>query len=164
MIMLAVGSVVSGGALTIGGTLRHWLEPVVGSHEAERAAPAWVLTAVILAVVATGIAVAHRMYATRPVPTQAPAGSVLTVAARNDLYGDAFNERVFMRPGARLARALVAIDDGGIDGAVGAIAAVAAGTSVRLRRLQTGFARSYAVSTLAGAALIVAALLMVRSW
>ena len=35
MIVLAVGSVASGGALAIGGTLEHWLEPVVGAHEAE---------------------------------------------------------------------------------------------------------------------------------
>ena len=43
------------------------------------------------------------MYATRAGPRDAPADvSALTVAARNDLYGDAFNEDVFMRPGARL--------------------------------------------------------------
>jgi NADH-quinone oxidoreductase subunit L len=164
MIVLSVGSVVSGGALAIGGTLRHWLEPVVGSRAAPDAAPAGVVTAVILAVVAAGAAIACRMYATRPVPAQAPAGSALTVAARNDLYGDAFNERVFMRPGARLARALVAIDDQGVDGAVGAIAGAAARASVRLRRWQTGFARSYALSMLAGAVLAVAAVLVVRAW
>src|SRR4029078_4662720 len=48
MILLAVGSVVSGGALAIGGTLQHWLEPVVGGHEAEHATPAWVVTTVVL--------------------------------------------------------------------------------------------------------------------
>ena len=34
MIVLAVGSVGAGGLLAIGGTLEHWLEPVVGAHEA----------------------------------------------------------------------------------------------------------------------------------
>jgi NADH-quinone oxidoreductase subunit L len=164
MIVLSVGSVVSGGALAIGGRLQQWLAPVVGSHEAWHAPSARVVTAVILAVVAAGIAVAYRMYATRPVPAAVPPGSALTVAARHDLYGDAFNERVFMRPGARLARTLVAIDDEGIDGAVGGIAAALGRTSVRLRQLQTGLARSYALSILAGAALVVAALLVVRSW
>ena len=33
MILLAVGSVGSGALLAIGGTLEHWLEPVVGAHE-----------------------------------------------------------------------------------------------------------------------------------
>ncbi|PRC47234.1 NADH-quinone oxidoreductase subunit L, partial [Mycobacterium sp. ITM-2017-0098] len=31
MILLAIGSVTAGGALAIGGTLEHWLEPVVGA-------------------------------------------------------------------------------------------------------------------------------------
>jgi NADH-quinone oxidoreductase subunit L len=164
MIVLSVGSVVSGGALAIGGTLQRWLAPVVGSHEVSHASSAWVVTSVILAVVATGVAVAYRMYATRPVPAAAPAGFALTVAARHDLYGDAFNERVFMRPGARLARALVALDNDGIDGAVGGIAAALGRTSIGLRQTQTGFARSYALSILAGAVLVVTGLLVVRSW
>ncbi|OBA96466.1 hypothetical protein A5668_05800 [Mycolicibacterium fortuitum] len=160
-----MGSVVSGAALAIGGTLRHWLEPVTGFDEAVHAAPpAGIVTAVILAVVAAGVAVACRRYATNPVPAPAPTGSALTVAARNDLYGDAFNERVFMRPGAQLARALTEIDDRGIDGAVGAAAALTTRASVRLRRWQTGFARSYALSMLAGAVLAVAAVLGVRAW
>ncbi|OBC11022.1 NADH-quinone oxidoreductase subunit L, partial [Mycobacterium sp. 852013-50091_SCH5140682] len=116
MILLAVGSVVSGGALAIGGTLSHWLEPVVGSHEAEHGVPAWVVTVVVLAVVAVGIAIAYCMYAREPVPEQVPAGSALTVAARRDLYGDAFNEAVFMRGGQTLTAALVEVDDKGVDG------------------------------------------------
>ena len=35
MILLAIGSVASGGFFAIGGTLEHWLEPVVGAHEAD---------------------------------------------------------------------------------------------------------------------------------
>ena len=54
MILLAVGSVASGGFLAIGGTLQHWLEPVVGAHEEAHATPVWVVTTVILAVVAVG--------------------------------------------------------------------------------------------------------------
>jgi NADH-quinone oxidoreductase subunit L len=164
MILLAVGSVVSGGFFAIGGTLVHWLEPVVGAHEAEHATPAWVVTVVVLAVVAAGIAIAYRMYGTRPVPEEVPAGSALTVAARQDLYGDAFNERVFMRPGQFLTRGLVEIDDDGVDGAANGLAAGVGRTSERMRLLETGFARSYALSMLAGAALVVAAILAVELW
>jgi NADH-quinone oxidoreductase subunit L len=164
MILLAVGSVVSGGFFAIGGTLVHWLEPVVGAHEAEHATPAWVVTVVVLAVVAAGIAIAYRMYGTRPVPEEVPAGSALTVAARQDLYGDAFNERVFMRPGQLLTRGLVEIDDDGVDGAANGLAAGVGRTSERMRLLETGFARSYALSMLAGAALVVAAILAVELW
>jgi NADH-quinone oxidoreductase subunit L len=164
MILLAVGSVASGGFFAIGGTLQHWLEPVVGAHEAAHATPVWVATTVILAVVALGIATAYGMYARRAVPEAVPAGSALTVAARQDLYGDAFNEETFMRPGARLTRALVRLNDNGVDGVVTGIASVMARMSVRLRQLQTGFARSYALTMMAGAAIVVATLLMVRSW
>lgn len=164
MILLAVGSVVSGGALAIGGTLSHWLEPVVGAHEAHHAIPAWVVTVVVLAVVAVGIAVAYRMYAQRQVPAEVPDGSALTVAARRDLYGDAFNEAVFMRGGQTLTAALVAVDDKVVDGTAGGLAALVRRTSDGLRGLQTGFARSYALSMLGGAALVVATILAVRLW
>ena len=157
MILLAVGSVVSGGALAIGGTLTHWLEPVVGSHEAHHAVPVWVVTAVVLAVVAIGIAVAYRMYARQAVPSDAPDGSALTVAARRDLYGDAFNEAVFMRGGQTLTTALAEVDDKVVDGTAGGLAALVSRLSDGLRQLQTGFARSYALSMLGGAALVVAA-------
>ena len=40
MILLAIGSVFSGGFFAIGGTLQHWLEPVVGAHEAAPRHPA----------------------------------------------------------------------------------------------------------------------------
>jgi NADH-quinone oxidoreductase subunit L len=164
MILLAIGSVVSGGALAIGGTLEHWLEPVVGAHEIHHVAPVWVVTVVILSVIAAGIAIAYRMYATKPVPEEVPAGSALTVAARNDLYGDAFNERVFMRSGQNLTEGLVEIDDEAVDGAATGLATLVGRVSNGLRQLQTGFARSYALSMLAGAALVVAAILAVRIW
>jgi NADH-quinone oxidoreductase subunit L len=164
MILLAVGSVASGGFLAIGGTLQHWLEPVVGVHEAEHATPAWVVTIIVLTVVAVGIAIAYRMYGRRAVPEEVPAGSALTVAARQDLYGDAFNERAFMRPGQLLTEGLVEIDDDAVDGAANGLAALVGRTSNGFRRLQTGFARSYALSMLAGAALVVAAILAVQLW
>jgi NADH-quinone oxidoreductase subunit L len=175
MIVLAVGSVFCGGLLAFGGMLQHWLEPVVGAHEeAANAIPVWVsiggvqfgpVTAVTLAVVAVGIAVAYRMYGARPVPAEAPAGSVLTVAARRDLYGDAFNEAVFMRPGALLTRDLVEVDDKGIDGSVTGLARAIGRLSGALRLTETGYARSYALSMLAGAALVTAAMILaVRLW
>ncbi|CRZ15501.1 NADH-quinone oxidoreductase subunit L [Mycolicibacterium neworleansense] len=164
MILLAVGSVVSGGALAIGGTLSHWLEPVVGAHEAHHAVPAWVVTVIVLTVVAVGIAVAYRMYAQRPVPAEVPDGSALTLAARRDLYGDAFNEAVFMRGGQTLTAALVTVDDKVVDGTAGGLAALVSRTSDGLRQLQTGFARSYALSMLGGAALVVATILAVQLW
>jgi NADH-quinone oxidoreductase subunit L len=164
MIVLAAGSVASGGLLAIGGTLQRWLEPVVGAHEEAHATPVWVSTTITLSVVAVGIVIAYRMYGAQPVPVEAPAGSALTVAARKDLYGDAFNEQVFMRPGAGVTRGLSEFDDWGIDGSVSALASAVGRLSGALRMAQTGFVRSYALSMLAGAALVVAAILAVRFW
>ncbi len=89
-----------------------------------------------------------------------PAGQLVT-AARNNLYDDAFNEAVFEAPGRYLTRALVYLDGRGIDGLVNGLAAAIGGGSGRLRRGQTGFVRSYALSILGGALLVVAAMLAV---
>jgi NADH-quinone oxidoreductase subunit L len=166
MILLAFGSVFSGGLFAIGGTLPHWLEPVVGAHEeSTHALPAWVSTALALSVVVVGIAVAYQKYGRREIPRVAPVQvSALTTAARRDLYGDAFNEEVFMRPGAQLTAELSEFDDAGVDGSVNALAALVGRTSNRLRGLQTGFARNYALSMLGGATLLVAAILAVQLW
>ncbi len=160
MVVLAVGSVGAGAVLAVGHTLADWLEPVVGTAEAHHVVPVWVTTALALAVVAAGVALAYRQYAGRPVPRTAPEDvSLLTVAARRDLYGDTVNESVFMRGGQVLTRALVVADDTALEGAVGGPAAALRRASDALRGLQTGFARNYALSMLAGAALVVGAVL-----
>ncbi|WP_396932035.1 NADH-quinone oxidoreductase subunit L [Mycolicibacterium sp.] len=163
MIILAIGSVGAGALLAIGSTLEHWLEPVVGSHETEHLIPAWIITVTALGVVAIGIAVAVRMYLHKPVnPIASEWVSAATVAARNDLYGDTVNEAALMRPGRAVTRGLVAVERRGIDAAVDAIAAAVALASNSVRRMQTGFARSYALSIFLGATLVVAMLVMVR--
>ncbi|MBU4617658.1 NADH-quinone oxidoreductase subunit L [Rhodococcus sp. GG48] len=168
MIVLAVGSVAAGGLLAVGGTLEHWLEPVWtefggAAEHGELAVPVWVVTAVTLAVVLIGAGIAYRQYGTRPVPVVAPAQvSAVTVAARRDLYGDDVDEAVFMRPGQRLVRGLTVVEDKGIDGATGGVGAVLGLLSVALRRLQTGFVRSYALYMFVGAAFVVAAALVGR--
>jgi NADH-quinone oxidoreductase subunit L len=96
------------------------------------------------------------------VSATAPAGGLLATAARKDLYGDAFNESVLMRPGQWLTRLSVFFDNRGVDGLVNTLAAAIGGTSGRVRRVQSGFVRSYALSMLFGAVLLVAALLLVR--
>jgi NADH-quinone oxidoreductase subunit L len=161
MIALAVGSVGAGAFLALGNTLANWLEPVVGTHEAQHLVPVWVVTLLALTAVAIGVGVAYRGYARRPVPLRAPEDvSALTVAARRDLYGDAVNEAVFVRGGSQLTRALFAVDDVAIEGTAGGLVTGVRRVSDGLRGLQTGFARSYALSILAGAVLLVGAVLM----
>lgn len=164
MIVLGFLSLVGGGALVFGAGLQNWLEPSVGKPieaGAHTISPV-VLTVLTLVVVACGAAGGVLAFGIRPVPATQPAGNPVTVAARRNIYADAFNETVLMRPGQWLVRGLVFFDNRGVDGAVNTLAAGLGGGSGRLRRLQTGFVRSYALSMLAGAAVILAVLLGVR--
>ena len=165
MVLLALGSIGAGAALSMGHRLQDWLEPVVGSHEAVHVIPAWVITAAALGAVAVGVAIAYRQYAMREVSEIAPQDvSALTVAARRDLYGDAVNEAVFMRTGQRVTKAMTLVDDLVIEGSVVGVAALVTRFSDGLRGLQTGFARTYALSMLAGTALIAGAVLITAMW
>jgi NADH-quinone oxidoreductase subunit L len=165
MVLLAAGSLLAGFLLILGGSLQHFLTPSVGTSVevgAHTIAPL-ILSLLTLAVALGGAAAAWLLVGRKPVPVEQPLNvSKLTWAARRSLYGDALNETVFMRPGQYLARALVFFDGRGVDGAVNGLAALVGGSSARARRSQTGFARSYALSMLAGAVAVTAALLLVR--
>ncbi|MEI6693750.1 MAG: NADH-quinone oxidoreductase subunit L [Actinomycetes bacterium] len=163
MVILAIGSVTSGYLLMRNQTLQRWLEPVTGFTEPEGALRPLVLTGITLAVVALGIIAAVVLFLRRPIPETAPSKvSVLVSAARRDLYGDAFNEAVFMRPGQWLTRSLVWVDNRVIDGAVNGVAAGLGGLSARVRRTQTGYTRSYSLVMLSGALLVIVLLWIVR--
>ncbi|MDQ1700023.1 MAG: NADH-quinone oxidoreductase subunit, partial [Frankiaceae bacterium] len=165
MALLAVGSLVAGGLMVLGASLQRFLTPAVGKsvEEGVHTIAPLVLTALTLIVIAGGVAAAWWLVARKPVPVEQPLNvTPVTWAARRSLYGDALNENVFMRPGAYLTRALVFFDGRGVDGAVNGFAAMVGGTSARARRSQTGFARSYALSMLAGATVIAAALMIAR--
>jgi NADH-quinone oxidoreductase subunit L len=165
MIVVGVLSLVGGYLMIFGGGLQHWLTPSVGPsiEEGVHTVSPVVLTILTLLVVALGVGGAWMVFGTRPVPVSQPVGvSPITTAARKNLYEDAFNEAAFERPGLWLTRALVYFDSKGVDGVVNGLAAALGGGSGRLRRLQTGFVRSYALSMLAGAVAVVAVLLAVR--
>ena len=161
MILLAVGSVGAGAFLILGQRYEDFLGPVTGFPPTSHGI--WSVSGVvtlILVLLAAGLAWVR--YGRVPVPAVAPRGRPLTVAARKDLYGDAFNESVLMRPGQWLTRLSVFFDNRGVDGLVNTLAAAVGGTSGRVRKLQTGFVRSYALSMFFGAAVLVALLLVVR--
>ena len=163
LMVLAVGSAFLGLVLGPTGLLDDWLAPVVGEHGDEHpviSVP--VLTSLTVLLVLVGAGLAWSTYQRRPVPTVAPRATVLTRAARRDLYQDTVNEALLMRPGQYLTRSLVFFDNRVVDGAVNGLAALIGGTSGRVRRLQTGFVRSYALSMFIGAAVVVGAMLLVR--
>ncbi|MFI9809352.1 NADH-quinone oxidoreductase subunit L [Streptomyces sp. NPDC052301] len=163
MIVLAVGSVCAGGFFSIGDRFLHWLEPVTGHSEGNSPIGAGVVTGATMVCLVVGVGIAWAQYGRKPVPAVAPRGSLLTRAARRDLLQDDFNHVVLVRGGEHLTRSLVYVDHTLVDGVVNGTAAGFGGLSGRLRRLQNGFARSYAVSMFGGAALLVAATLLMRA-
>ena len=162
LIILAIGSTFLGMALLFWGNIESWLEPVTGFASEPTPLPTWVYIVVTLVVVIIGAAIGWVMYARRPVPIEAPRGSWLTRAARKDLYGDAVNDALVVQPSFALSKALTVFDSRGVDGFVNGLAGSVGAISGRLRRTQTGFARSYALSMVGGALLVALALVLVR--
>ncbi|MEV5159313.1 NADH-quinone oxidoreductase subunit L [Streptomyces sp. NPDC053728] len=163
MIVLAFGSVFAGGFFSVGDRFLHWLEPVTGHDHGHAPVSATTVTAATMVVLVIGVAIAWAMYGRRPVPAVAPRGSLLTRAARRDLLQDDFNHVVLVRGGEHLTRSLVYVDHSLVDGVVNGTAASMGGLSGRLRKLQNGYARSYAVSMFGGAAVLIAATLLMRA-
>ena len=162
LVVLAALSVL-GGFLLLSDWIVEWLSPVVGEAEHhELPLPVIAYTAMVLVTVAIGVAVAWLLVMRRDIPREAPQRvGFLTRAARADLYGDAFNEAVLMRPGNTMVESMARFDDRIVDGAVDGTGGAAMGMSGAFRRVQTGYVRSYALSLLLGAALVVAAMLAV---
>ncbi|MGI8868509.1 MAG: NADH-quinone oxidoreductase subunit L [Mycobacteriales bacterium] len=165
MALLAIGSIGAGAYFVVGGRMQHWLEPALGksTEVGAHTISSVVLTVLTLLVVAIGIGGAFMVFGRSEVPATAPRTvSPMTVAARKNLYGDALNEGLIAHPGEWTARLLVFTDGRGVDGLVGGVGALLGGTSARLRRTQTGFVRSYALSMLGGTVVLLLALMMVR--
>jgi NADH-quinone oxidoreductase subunit L len=165
MIVLAIGSVGAGAFFALGNRLSDWLQPSLGPLEesGNTVLPAAAIPWLTIALAALGVLIAWLVVGRRETPVGRPVTvSPVVRAARKDLYGNALNETLVARPGLWLTRFAVYFDSRGVDGAVNGLAAALGGGSGRLRRLQTGFVRSYALSMLAGAFVLVTALLLVR--
>ncbi len=163
LIVLAALSVL-GGVLILNDFIVDFLAPVTGvaEHHEPPLAPI-VITLIVTLVVAAGVAAAWFLVGKRDVPREAPQDvSFATRAARADVYGDAINEGLVVQPGRRLVGGLATFDRVGVDGVVEGGSAAVGGMSGVLRRVQNGFVRSYALSLLGGALLVVLALLAVN--
>ena len=165
LILLGIGSAIGG--IVLNNWIVGWLDPAVGGGVPEEPPSLLHFSTVgllTLVVVAIGVAISIWVFGPRrdiPV-TQPESRSFFTMAGRNDLYGDAFNEAVFMRPGQGLTAGLVTVEDSGIDGAVNGTAAAIGRMSSRLRRVQNGFVRSYALTMTLGAAIVGVVLVLGR--
>lgn len=160
MIVLSIGAASLGIVLTNDHMFEHWLEPVTGFVEPEPPFSIQTITIITLSVVAVGVLAAIWQY--RKIAKVAPKKvSLVVAAARKDLYGDVMNEALLMRPGQGLTRLLNIFDKSVVDGFVNGIGSFTGGVSARLRRSETGYVRSYAMSIILGTAILVVALLIV---
>ena len=160
MAILAIGSVTTGYLFSKGDALKNWLAPLFSEHgeHTELLKPA-VVSGLALLMVAIGVAIALFKYQFSEVSKETPQDvSIFTRLARRDLGQDAFNEAVFMRPGQGLTTLLVKADESVVDGAVRSVGSIALGSGSVLRKIQTGFARSYAALILVGAVALIAAI------
>jgi NADH-quinone oxidoreductase subunit L len=163
LIVLAALSVL-GGVMLIGGWIEDFLAPVTGfAEEANPPLPAWAVSVIVVLVVAVGFSIAYMFFGRREVPRTAPQEvSWVTRAARNDVYGDAINDELVVKPSMALTSGLVVFDEAVVDGGFTGSAVMVGGVGAMGRRLQNGFVRSYALSLLGGALLVVLALLAVN--
>lgn len=163
LMVLAAASVL-GGVLLLGDWITDWLEPVVGHAEHhELAIPPIAVSGIVTLVVVAGVALAVVLYR-RPIAGEAPADSSVrwpTRAGRHELYGNTINDVLVVRPTRHLTRILVFGDGKGIDGFVTGLADRLGEAAQALRAPQTGFVRTYALSILGGAAVILLVLLAV---
>ncbi|MBV2152396.1 NADH-quinone oxidoreductase subunit L [Kitasatospora sp. SUK 42] len=164
MVLLALGSACAGGIFAYHDAFLKWLEPVTGHSEGNPPFGSWTVSGLTTACMLAGVGVSYLMYGRSPVPVVPPVGSPLTRAARRDLLQDDFNHAVLVRPGSALTATLVFFDSRGLDGFVNGLAATIGGLSSRMRRVQNGFVRSYALSMFGGTLLLVASTLLVRSF
>jgi NADH-quinone oxidoreductase subunit L len=137
--------------------LEQWLhEPVFGErlHELDLAAGTlWALAIFtsLLAVVGIGVAVA--VYLRHRVPEARVEPAVL----REAWYVDSAIASLMNGPGRLLSTwSAYVIDLKIVDGAVNGVATVVRATGDRLRRVQTGYVRNYALGVAAGAVLVLA--------
>ena len=166
LIPLAVLSLL-GGAINLPGklTLEHFLEPVVGASHVPEGLTAYVLAGLALLGSLLGIAAARALYLSRAGSLvrrklEARLGPLVT-AARAKFYVDEIYDRTVVWPGKGLALLSAnVVDRRMIDGVVNGTGGAVARLSEGLRRLQTGYVRSYAVVFLLGVVALFSVLVL----
>jgi len=144
----------------IGGVLRtpleHWLEPVVGEHLRQVSASSG--TKLALGLVTTvaalaGIGIAYLIYLGKRVKESAVEPMVL----RKAWYVDDLYRSVVEIPGRAVANfSAFVVDAKVIDGTVNGVGALVKAGGTRLRTVQSGFVRNYALAVAVGAVAILA--------
>jgi NADH-quinone oxidoreductase subunit L len=133
--------------------LARWLEPVVGANELVvdvSTGTKWALVAVAVAAALVGIFVASLVYLRRRVRAVEPA------VLLHGYYYDESVSRFVAGPGTAFFNGVAWFDAHVIDGAVNGIAWLVSHGGRRLRAVQSGFVRSYALGVASGVVVVLA--------
>ena len=134
--------------------LGHWLGPVVHTNEAEltfSGGTQWVLALIAIAGAALGILAAAARYL-RSAKVSGDEPSIL----KNGWYFDNAISAVMGGPGRALFGMIAWFDRNVVDGIVNGVASVSRAGGGLLRRVQTGYVRSYALGIAGGAIALIA--------
>jgi NADH-quinone oxidoreductase subunit L len=154
-VLAAVGGIIN---LPFSGFLHleHWLEPVYGDrlhHLTSGAGTKLTLAAVTTAAALVGIGTAYLVYLRHRVREEAVEPRVLQQA----WYVDDLYRATVEAPGRALSDwAAYVFDRRVIDGAVNGVGALVRAGGSRLRGIQTGFVRNYALGVAGGAVAVLA--------
>ncbi|MDA8292051.1 MAG: NADH-quinone oxidoreductase subunit L [Actinomycetota bacterium] len=139
--------------------LERWLDPVVGASLLRHSfgtGALWAFALVDAALALTGVAVAAHFWRAR---SERPAlePRFLSMA----WWLDAAEDRLVARTGEALASfTSTVVESRVVDGAVNGVASLVRATGARLRSVQSGYVRSYALGLTAGVVVLVAYLLV----
>ncbi len=161
LIVLAILSV--GAGIVMNFWIQTWLEPALGTHAHELSLVPTPVGWATMAVVALGVVAGWLVFGRGSIPATAPAtNNPITLAGRNVLFGDQVNDFLFVSPATALASGVDTTDARGIDAALDNSGRAFAGLSTQMRRLQTGYARSYALTMVFGALVVGAVLILTQ--
>ncbi|WP_311497090.1 NADH-quinone oxidoreductase subunit L [uncultured Mobiluncus sp.] len=125
LLVLSVFSIALGGLLSVGNLFVTWLNPIVNIgtrgqmvEHGEPVMPEALLIGLTLAVVIIGVVTAWVLFMKRPVEKAVPEANAFIMAAREDLYQDAVNEKVAIIPTLALSSGVAVADRAVIDGIV----------------------------------------------
>jgi NADH-quinone oxidoreductase subunit L len=161
LVVLAIGSAVLGMALN--SAIQHWLAPPTGFTP--HPAPLWEIPWqgwVTLVLVLAGVAIGYFAYRGEISYEQPRTKNPIVYVGRNDLLADQFNDAVFVRGGGQVVNTVAQVDDMLVDGGVRGLTTITRDIGGVFSRLQNGYTRTYGLTTVLGAILISAVLILGR--
>lgn len=165
LVVLAILSVAAG--FLMNGWIADWLRPATGGEAHETPGLSHMIVnpvgLVTLGVVILGVLLGWFLFGKKaPARIQPATSNPFIIAGRRDLFAEDVNCVVFRDGGKALVTLTTSMDELAVDGAGDGSGHATARLSGQLRRLQTGYVRSYGLMMVAGSILIGVVLILGR--